>query len=167
MGTSRARTTARQQTAPKIQSLPDRTFIIDNGAYTIKAGYVPQDHALSACMSIPNALAKTRDHRVYVGAQLLTHIPEWNEVAFRRPVEKGQIVNWEAQREIWEHSFFDEKTARQQEVRVANPEDTTLLLTEPPNGLPALQKNADEIIMEEWGFGGYLRCVGGLCNLLH
>lgn len=182
MGTTKARATAKQQPTSKAQPaqpaqsaqpLPEKTFIIDNGAYTMKAGYAPSfpppddpDKALAACVTIPNALAKTRDHRIFIASQLSTHISDWNEVTFRRPVEKGYIVNWEAQKEIWEHSFFDEKTARYKEARVPNPEETTLLLTEAPNALPALQKNADEIVMEEWGFGGYLRCVGELPRLL-
>ncbi|KAI1977871.1 Actin- protein 6 [Ophidiomyces ophidiicola] len=153
------------------QSLPEKTFIIDNGAYTIKAGYAPPttddtapSNPFSSCMLIPNALVKTRDKRVYIGSQLNTHITDWNEAHFRRPIEKGLIVNWEAQREIWEHSFFDEKVARKPEVRCKDPGDTTLVLTETPNAMVALQKNADEMIMEEWGFGGYLRCVGSPLN---
>ena len=43
---------------------------------------------------------------------------------------------------------------------MTNPEETTLILTEAPNNLPALQKNADEMVMEEWGFGGYMRTLG-------
>lgn len=70
------------------------------------------------------------------------------------------MVNWQAEKEIWEHTFFDTKTARK-EVSCPDPGDTTLVLTEAPNSMAALQKNADEIIMEEWGFGGYVRCVGG------
>jgi actin-related protein 6 len=168
MGTSKARTPAKY-TELKLQPLPKKTIIIDNGAYTIKAGYVPtsspplknEDEWLSACSIIPNALAKTRANRVFIGNHLSTHISDWNEVSFRRPVEKGYIVNWEAQKEIWEHSFFDEKTSRyNKDLRITDPEETTLLLTEAPNALPSLQKNADEIIMEEWGFGGYLRYVG-------
>lgn len=173
MGVSKAQARApAKQAAPKIQPLPEKTFIIDNGAYTIKAGYAPSkparsdEDALSTCLTIPNALAKTRDNRVFVAAQLSTHISDWNEVVFRRPVEKGYIVNWEAQKEIWEQSFFDEKTARSKEARVSNPEETTLVLTDTPNGLPALQRNTDEMVMEEWGFGGYARVVGGLSLLL-
>jgi actin-related protein len=30
-------------------------------------------------------------------------------MVFRRPVEKGYLVNWEAEKEIWEESFFDDK----------------------------------------------------------
>ncbi|KAL4902844.1 actin-like protein arp6 [Aspergillus multicolor] len=152
-------------------SLPDKTFIIDNGAYTMKAGYAPEsphfddeEAALSACTAIPNAIAKARGNRIYVGAQIGTNVADCNEMLFRRPVEKGYTVNWEAQKEIWESSFFDEKAARSKELRIADPEETTIIFAEAPNALPVLQKNADEIIMEEWGFGGYLRCVGPSLN---
>ncbi|PYI12078.1 actin family protein [Aspergillus sclerotiicarbonarius CBS 121057] len=170
MGTTKPRPSGRASVA-KVQSLPDKTFIIDNGAYAMKAGYAPDSSppddelkALSACSDMPNAIVKTRGNKIYVGSQLNTHVTDWNEMTFRRPVEKGYIVNWEAQKEIWEHSFFDEKTVRSKDLRITDPEETTLLLTEAPNALPALQKNADEIVMEEWGFGGYLRCVGPSLN---
>ncbi|OOF91284.1 hypothetical protein ASPCADRAFT_409318 [Aspergillus carbonarius ITEM 5010] len=170
MGTTKPRPSGRASVA-KVQSLPDKTFIIDNGAYSMKAGYAPdcspsddESKALSACSDIPNTIVKTRGNKTYVGSQLNTHVTDWNEMTFRRPVEKGYIVNWEAQKEIWEHSFFEEKTVRSKDLRITDPEETTLLLTEAPNALPALQKNADEIVMEEWGFGGYLRCVGPSLN---
>lgn len=169
MGTSKARPAAKvQKTSPDLPSrnLPEKTFVLDNGAYTMKAGYAadpslsPED-VQSACSSIPNTLVKTRDNRIVIGAQLSTQVTDWNEAAFRRPVEKGYIVNWEAEREIWETSFFEEKaTARNKNLRIAAPEDTTLILTEAPNAMPILQRNADEMVMEEWGFGGYARCLG-------
>lgn len=147
------------------RNLPDKTFVLDNGAYTMKAGYASdfssEEEALSACVSIPNALVKTRDNRIVIGAQLATHVKDWNEAMFRRPVEKGYIVNWEAEREIWEQSFFEEQaTARNKQLRITAPEETTLVLTEAPNALPVLQRNTDEMVMEEWGFGGYARCLG-------
>ncbi|KAL4787551.1 actin family [Aspergillus varians] len=170
MGPAKPRPPGKNSVA-QAQSLPDKTFIIDNGAYTMKAGYAPdssppddEQEALSACTAIPNAIAKSRGNRIYVGAQIGTNITDWNEMLFRRPAEKGYTVNWEAQKEIWESSFFDEKTVRPKELRVADPEDVTIVFAEAPNALPALQKNADEIIMEEWGFGGYLRCVGPSLN---
>jgi actin-related protein 6 len=131
----------------------------------MKAGYAPDSptsdsQALSQCHIIPNALASTRDKRTYIASQLDTQISQWNDATFRRPVERGQLVSWEAEKEIWDHSFFDEKTAKR-ELLVNQPEDTTLILTEALNTMPVLQKNADEIIMEEWGFGGYARVVGG------
>lgn len=174
MGTAKARAAPRTpatptQPAETSRHLPDKTFIIDNGAYMIKAGYAPHvpatDEALSACSSIPNALVKTRDNKIVIGAQLAT-VTDWNEATFRRPVEKGYVVNWEAEREIWDQSFFDGKpTPRNKSYHIADPEDTTLVLTEAPNALPILQRHADEMVMEEWGFGGYARCLGMLILL--
>ena len=166
MGTTKAKAPAKAAAATSniSRSLPKKTFILDNGAYNMKAGYAPDlssEDVLSACTSIPNAIVKTRDNRIVIGAQLATHVTDWNEAAFRRPVEKGYIVNWEAEREIWEHSFFEEKaTARNKGLRIGTPEETTLVLTEGPNTLPVLQRNTDEMVMEEWGFGGYARCLG-------
>jgi len=165
MGTSRSSRTSKQ--APLRQQLPRSTFVIDNGAYTMKAGWTTESTTSSPvdnCVVVPNALVRTRDKHIFTGLELDTHINDWNEAAFRRPVEKGYIVNWEAERDIWEHSFFEPKTAKRPELRVTDPKDTTLVLTEAPNALPTLQRNADEIIMEEWQFGGYSRCLGMLCD---
>lgn len=156
---------APRSTKAAAQALPTTTFVIDNGAYSLKAGFASSSgstdaDALSKCHVIPNALARTRSRRTYIGAQLDTHVDNWNEATFRRPVERGQLVNWEAEKEIWDHSFFQADTARR-DLLVKSPQDTTLLVTEAPNTMPALQKNADEIILEEWGFGGYARCIGG------
>ena len=147
-------------------SLPSLTFVIDNGGHTIKAGFAPvsletdDQERLQNCHTIVNVLARTKDRRIHVATQIDDPTIQWNDAAFRRPVEHGQLVGWEAQREIWDFSFFDQKTAHPN-VLIKEPENTTLVLTEAPNTMPALQKNADEIIMEEWGFGGYVRTVGG------
>lgn len=143
--------------------LPSTTFVLDNGGYSIKAGFapaeiIPDEEALKKCHTVPNAIVRSRDRKVYVGAQA-NEITQWSEALFRRPVENGQVVSWEAQKEIWDQSFFDDKSARK-DLLVKSPENTTLIFTEPPNTMPAFQKNADEIIMEEWGFGGYSRVIG-------
>lgn len=148
------------------QSIPQSTFVLDNGGFSIKAGFAPTSLSLSDtqtlqnCQSIPNAIARTKEKRTLIAAQINTPTIQWNDAVFRRPVEQGQLVSWEAQKEIWDLSFFDEKTA-DKDMLIKQPEDTTLVLTEAPNTMPSLQKNADEIIMEEWGFGGYMRTVGG------
>jgi actin-related protein 6 len=169
MVTTKSRTSTKAaKNSPDVPTrhLPNKTFVIDNGAYTMKAGYAcdpssSTEEALSNCTSIPNAIVKTRDNRIWTGTQLASHVTDWNEAVFRRPVEKGYIVNWEAEREIWDQTFFEEKaTARNKQLRIAHPEETTLVLTEAPNNMPVLQRNTDEMVMEEWGFGGYVRCLG-------
>ena len=146
------------------RELPSVSFILDNGASTLKAGFAPpagtdEAEALTRCHSIPNTLARTRNKRTYVAAQI-DKVDDWNEAIFRRPVERGQLVNWEAEKEIWDQSFFHSETAPK-DLHIKAPDETTLVLTEGPNTMATLQKNADEIVMEEWGFGGYTRRIGG------
>lgn len=85
-----------------------KTLVLDNGAYTIKAGLVsgaPTEPSYDDCRVIPNCIARsTRDKCSYVGSEL-DSCKDFGELAFRRPVEKGFIVNWEAEKAIWEHEF--------------------------------------------------------------
>ena len=132
---------------------PAKTLIIDNGAYTIKAGF-SSPTSTSECKVIPNCMARDRSKNVYVGSQL-SKCKDFGEITFRRPVEKGYLVNWEAEKEIWEHEFFEDKSPLR-----CDPKETGLILTEAPNALPQLQMNCDQIVFEEFGFTSYLRCPG-------
>ena len=87
------------------RSLPEKTLVIDNGAYTIKAGFASPEPNLEDCEVIPNCIAKDRDRRVWIGAQL-DGCRDFGELAFRRPVEKGFLVNWDAEKAIWDNAFF-------------------------------------------------------------
>ncbi len=81
--------------------------MVDNGASTMKAGFAntPPDPE-EDCHVIPNCMGRSRDKRVWVGAQI-EGCKDFGEMAFRRPVEKGYLVNWEAEKEIWDNTFFD------------------------------------------------------------
>jgi len=86
----------------------NKTLVLDNGAYTLKAGLVPggANPTYNDCVVIPNCIARsTRDKRTYVASELES-CKDFGELAFRRPVEKGFIVNWEAEKAIWEHEFM-------------------------------------------------------------
>jgi actin-related protein 6 len=149
---------SRGSTAPA--RLPEPTFIIDNGGYNIKAGFAPQSEendeaTIARCRLVPNAIVRSRDRKTYIAAQADENITQWSEAIFRRPVENGHIVSWEAEKAVWEQSFFSSKAAP--DLQIKDVEGTTLVLGECPNMLPALQKNTDEIIMEGFGFGGYTR----------
>ena len=94
---------------------PSKTLVIDNGAYTLKAGLVPSgaasDLSYDSCAVIPNCIARSaRDKRTYVGSEL-GECKDFGELAFRRPVERGFIVNWEAEKAVWEHEFGEEAGA--------------------------------------------------------
>ena len=91
------------------QALPAKTLVVDNGAYTIKAGYASANPQAEDCCVISNSLARERDKRIYVASEI-SSCQDFGEMAFRRPVEKGYIVNWEAEKAIWDHSFFGAKS---------------------------------------------------------
>lgn len=133
---------------------PDRTLIIDNGAYTLKAGFSSLTTDNPTPSIIPNCMARDREKKVYTGSQL-SKCRDFGEIVFRRPVDKGYLVNWEAQKEIWEHEFFDDKAPLH-----CDPRETGLILTEAPNTLPQLQMNCDQVVFEEFGFASYYRCTG-------
>ena len=91
---------------PAERVLPDQTLIIDNGGFTMKAGFAKSSPTLDDCHAIPNCLARDRGKRVWVGSQL-EKCNDFGEIAFRRPVEKGFLVNWEAEKAIWDNTFID------------------------------------------------------------
>ncbi|KAI1152854.1 actin-domain-containing protein [Nemania diffusa] len=141
---------------------PTRTLVLDNGAHTIKAGYVAADDvAPEAPRVIPNCIARDRDGKLYVASEL-SQCADYSEAVFRRPVEKGFVVNWEAQKEIWEREFLDE-TAPQR----CDPAETRLLLAEPSNSLPILQANCDQMVFEAFGFASYYRGPSATFNAYH
>ncbi|KKY25974.1 putative actin-like protein arp6 [Diplodia seriata] len=140
-------------------SLPSNTLIVDNGAYTIKAGFAPPDSSTEPSYRIsPNCIARARDRRIWIGSQL-DQCKDFGEMAFRRPVEKGFIVNWEGEKAIWDHEFLGNDAALK-----CDPHDTTLVLTEAPNSPQALQTNCDQMVFEEFEFASYYRCLGPVLN---
>lgn len=92
---------------PQGRVLPEQTLIVDNGAHTMKAGFVASSPVSEDCQVIPNCIARERGKRVWVGAQL-EKCKDFGEIAFRRPVEKGYVVNWEAEKAIWDTTFIDQ-----------------------------------------------------------
>ncbi|KJZ76913.1 Actin-like protein arp-6 [Hirsutella minnesotensis 3608] len=150
-----------RKSKPPAPTRPQTTLVLDNGAYTLKAGLVGDGNEIDAPVVIPNCIARSGD-KTFVGADL-DRCRDFREMRFRRPVEKGFIVNWESQKEIWDHHFF----APDALAFKCDPADTRLVLTEPPNGLPALQTNCDQVVFEEYGFASYYRGIGPVFNAYH
>ncbi|KAH9872045.1 hypothetical protein J1614_006305 [Plenodomus biglobosus] len=144
----------------------NKTLVLDNGAYTLKLGLVASgsDPRYDDCAVTPNCIARsTRDKCTYIASEL-DSCKDFGELAFRRPVEKGFIVNWEAEKAIWEHEFMG---ADAREGLRCDPKETNLLLTEKPNCPKELQKNCDEIVFEQFEFASYCRNVGPVLNAYH
>ena len=102
------------------RQLPTRTLVVDNGAYSIKAGFATESPETDVCHAIPNCIAKDRARHIWIGAQL-DKCTDFGELAFRRPVEKGFLVSWEVEKAIWDNSFLDSGSALQVSIKVIAP----------------------------------------------
>ncbi|CAK7206175.1 Actin-related protein 6 [Sporothrix eucalyptigena] len=142
---------------------PTCTLVVDNGAYTIKAGFAGDLGSDNTPLAIPNCIARDRQRRTYIGSELTARCRDYGEATFRRPVEKGYIVNWEAQRAIWAHEFGEDAEGYDGRLK-CDPTETRLLLTEQPNALPALQANCDQMVFEEFRFASYYRGTAAQFN---
>ncbi|KAI5459635.1 beta-lactamase family protein [Mariannaea sp. PMI_226] len=145
---------------PAAPKAPANTLVIDNGADTLKAGLVC-DGKVGEPRVIPNCIARDNARKVYVASEL-SKCRDFQEIQFRRPVEKGFVVNWEAQKEIWDHEFFDKNATTK-----CDPLETRLILGVPPNGLPVIDTNCDQMVFEEFGFASYYRGIGPTFNAYH
>ncbi|KAM7221805.1 Actin family [Rhypophila decipiens] len=140
-----------------------RTLVLDNGGDTIKAGFVTSttDTSLEKPRVIPNYIVRDRHKKVYVASEF-DKCKDFSEIGYRHPVEKGYIVNWEAQKEIWDREFFNDNAPQP-----CDPSETRLILTEQPNALPQLQTHCDQIVFELYGFSSYYRGICPTFNAYH
>lgn len=125
-------------------------LVIDNGGYSIKYGFSSDDSPRIA----PNCIAKSVfDKKTYIGSQILG-CKDFSSLRFRRPIDRGYLVNWESEKVIWDHLFS-------QKDFTFDYKETSLLVTEPPHNFPQLQLAYDQIVFEEYEFQSYYRCVAG------
>ncbi|RIA82976.1 actin family [Glomus cerebriforme] len=126
-----------------------KVLVLDNGAYSIKAGYADETQT----RIIPNCIV-TRgkgDKRSYIGDQLST-CTDFTGLYYKLPFEKGFLINWQNEKEVWDRIFS-------KDVLNCDPKNTTLLITEPCFNLPNVQQNYDEIIFEAYEFEAYYRTI--------
>uniref|UniRef100_A0A6B2G492 Actin-related protein 6 (Trinotate prediction) n=1 Tax=Myxobolus squamalis TaxID=59785 RepID=A0A6B2G492_MYXSQ len=77
-------------------------LIVDHGGYTVKIEHsTSQDPQL-----VQNCFCKSKsDHRsVYIGNQFNSLIDKAS-LYINHPIQKGFIVNWEYQKELWDYLF--------------------------------------------------------------
>ncbi|KAF7309255.1 hypothetical protein MIND_00295800 [Mycena indigotica] len=123
--------------------------VLDNGGSSIKAGVI----GTGATRIIPNAIVRSKgDKETYVGHEWAERCTDYSSLAYRLPVEKGYIVDWDAQKAIWDGILSDQ-------VLNVNPTTSTLVITEPYFNLPKIQDTTDEFIFEEYEFKSCLRAT--------
>jgi len=123
-------------------------LIMDNGAYTIKAGIAGHvDYGEPRLF--PNSIARSKvDKKTYI-ADEIERCRDFSGLQYRRPFERGMLTAWECEKMVWDRVFNQMKI---------KPSETSLLVTEPYLNLPSLAETYDQMVFEEWEFQSYYRC---------
>lgn len=133
-----------------------KVVVIDNGGGTCKVGFGGEDEPRKV---FPNCTAKPKgDRQTLVGDQLL-EARDISCLNIRRPFDRGYLVNWDLEREIWARAF-------RQVLRV-DPSEAGLLMTEPLFNFPQIQQTTEEVVFEEFGFTSYWSGPAPLFSLHH
>ncbi|KAJ3170180.1 Actin- protein 6 [Geranomyces variabilis] len=125
-----------------------KTLVLDNGAYNIKAGYAGHAESLRC---VRNCSIRGKVGGVLYADQV-DPTGDLSGVTPRLPFERGYVVNWQLQRDIWNRLFSPD-------VLNCTPDETTLLLTQPCFNMPVIAQSCDEVVFEEFGFASYHRAT--------
>ncbi|KAJ3798772.1 actin-like protein ARP6 [Lentinula aff. detonsa] len=133
--------------------MKNNIVILDNGAGSIKAGIASEIIAEQEVVQlVPNAIVRSRgDKTTYFGHEI-AKCKDFSSLHYRLPFEKGYVVDWDAQKAIWDGVFS-------QEVLGVNTTESSLILTEPYFNLPNIQEIYDQFVFEEYEFSSYHRCT--------
>ncbi|CAL1712194.1 unnamed protein product [Somion occarium] len=126
------------------------TILVDNGASSIKLGVA--DGSEVDAKTIFNAIVRSKgDKTTYVGDEI-RQCHDFSSLHYRLPFEKGYLVDWDAEKAIWDSLFNTNFLG-------VDPTNSSLLITEPYFNLPNIQDTYDQFIFEEYEFQAYHRCT--------
>jgi len=132
-------------------------FVIDNGAGSIKSGF----SSSSEPQIVPNCKMKVKSERQrqYIGDQI-NDCKDCSGLYYLLPHQKGFIINWDTEREIWEYLFSHK-------YKNLIPKETNIVITEPYFNFKAIQNNIDEVLLEEYGFNSICRTNAGFLSSIN
>ncbi|XP_039209999.1 actin-related protein 6 isoform X3 [Crotalus tigris] len=126
------------------------TLVLDNGAYNAKIGY---SHAHVSV--IPNCQFRSKTARLKTfTANQLDEIKDPSGLFYILPFQKGYLVNWDVQRQVWDYLFG-------KEMYQVDFVDTNIIITEPYFNFSSIQESMNEILFEEYQFQAVLRVNAG------
>ncbi|XP_058961262.1 actin-related protein 6-like [Pocillopora verrucosa] len=122
-------------------------LVLDNGASLAKVGFNTTDSP----RLIPNCIFKAKSERrkLFIGDQL-EECKDYSGLFYLLPFQKGFLVNWDVEKQIWDYMFGKEV------MKVDFPE-TTILMTEPHFNFTSIKDATDEILFEEYNFKALCR----------
>lgn len=123
-------------------------IVLDNGGSTIKVGFAGDAEPMFV---VPNCIAKPKGEKRSYICDEIAGIKDVSCLTLRRPVDRGYVVNWDLQTEIWAHVFGT--------LMKIDPTKCHLLVTEPHFNLPSCAAAQDEVVFKHFGFKSALTSV--------
>ncbi|KAJ6252883.1 actin [Anaeramoeba flamelloides] len=127
-----------------------KAVVIDNGAFSTKAGFAGDDAPRAV---FPSIVGRPRHVGVMVGMGLndfyVGEIPQSKRgiLKLKSPIEDGIVTDWEALEKIWHYTFY-------QGLEV-HPEEQTVLLSEHPFNKQSSREKMTEIMFETFNVKGF------------
>ncbi|KAG1671132.1 hypothetical protein FOA52_005384 [Chlamydomonas sp. UWO 241] len=128
--------------------------VIDNGGGNLKVGIGGEASPRSV---FSNCSAKAKGERAQLIGDMLADHKEISQLAVKRPMDRGYLVNFDLEREIWGRCF--------RSVLKVNPADAGMLLTEPLFNFPSVQAATEQIAFEEFGVASFYQAPAPLFSL--
>lgn len=175
-----------------LSCLSGRSLVVDLGGSTLKVGWAGQTRPTRLLPNC--AVKHKRDTKWMVGDQItggggegdllasvagsvgpssgvgasssggVAKIMDYSGLYVRRPMERGFVVNWELEHQVFARAFhrsvLDPYQALTPSAAQTLVEDSSLLITLPPCCPPALAKDLDEAMLEKWAVKRYRRLAG-------
>ncbi|XP_070533347.1 actin-related protein 6-like [Ptychodera flava] len=124
---------------------------LDTGACTAKVGFADD----SEPRIIPNCIMKAKSERrkQFVGNQI-DECKDLSGLFYILPFQKGYLVNWDVQRQVWEHIFS-------KDVLGIDCSDHPIIIAEPYFNFSTIQEAMNEVFFEEYQFKSICRINAG------
>ncbi|TMS33712.1 hypothetical protein L596_001422 [Steinernema carpocapsae] len=144
---------ARSEENGRSEETMSRMLILDNGAWTLKAGYTWEPKPSVQC---PNAVIRSKTTSRIWDAADFHMCRDRSNLFIHSPFQKGYLVDWTIEHPVWQSVF---------EKLVVDPDETKLVLSDPNMMVPALKQVhiRDEILFEDFEFSAVHKTSGPLC----
>ncbi len=136
-----------------------RIIVLDNGGGSCKVGFAGE----LAPRIVPNVIAKTKSSaanikgQVYVGDQIDNECENYSSLTYKRPMEKGYVVDCETQIAIWNRIFSENV------LNVTDFADRHIFLTHQPFTPNVLKSDMAQMVFEHFNFCDYSSISGQYC----
>lgn len=116
--------------------------------------------AKPACRVLPNCItkAKSERRRQFIADQL-DDCKDMSGLFYLLPFQKGYLVNWEVEKQVWDYMFG-------KDVFNCQFEETCLILTEPYFNFPSIRESLVEVLYEDYQFHSLLLTTAGALSAL-